>query len=669
MQTIKIDFDNPGFPQRLDVVENDAQSRFFKAVLYKDGKAYTAPSGAKYSIMYRGFGPQNEGWYDTINDGAGKRAACSVSGNVVTCEIARQALRVPGHVSVMLCVTRSNGYMLHGWPIDCNCRNDSYTNGTSVESFFYITQVTNADWNSAIQAWEELKNMIDPTLSLSGKAADAAKVGEAVNAEAERTKGVESQLKEDIADIKKDVLEEVDITGEIKSGIAIDARDGRERRDINEHCKATDFIEIDLNYDYYYTGYTFNYVGIAGYDSEGNYLASILRGESAKAEKFVNYKLIIPNEVKKIRASSYGDSTNSSIVEIKKVIVYGEVAFNNIIKIDSTLSNSNYAADAKIVGESLAKLNDKIDEIATTYLYVSKNGNDETGNGSHDNPFATIYEANKSITDASYKKRYIIKVEDGIYTDLQEKYAGIKGTSYQGVICKDYVYYEGNVIHPENVVIKWDGTFGFNDKSTVTLADVFNKAPFHIIGNIQGQHTGISGFSFDCQDIRYCVHPEMESRGFNNCWYISHCNFLSWRGRPTIVQNGNNGNQSMPAIGMGSGIGEIGVIDSCIFPKRPSNSDICKDFHFGIVNHDNKPNYNYGSQLFRKGSNYTIKNCYLNDNDIVLRNLYDIDYQVSNFAWIINCNAISKIILYKASVAHEVWKVDVISSNNPTIQM
>lgn len=180
MREIKIDFDNPGLPQRLDVVENDAQSRFFKAVLYKDGKAYAAPSGATYSIMYRGFGPQNEGWYDTINDGAGKRAACSVSGNVVTCEIARQALRVPGHVSVVLCVTGSNGYMLHGWPIDCNCRNDNYTGGTSVESFFYITQVTNADWTSAIQTWEELKNMIDPTLSLSGKAADAAKVGEAV---------------------------------------------------------------------------------------------------------------------------------------------------------------------------------------------------------------------------------------------------------------------------------------------------------------------------------------------------------------------------------------------------------------------------------------------------------------------------------------------------------
>ena len=41
--------------------------------------------------------------------------------------------------------------------------------------------------------------IIDPTLSLSGKAADAAKVGEAINAESERAKGAENQLKKDIA--------------------------------------------------------------------------------------------------------------------------------------------------------------------------------------------------------------------------------------------------------------------------------------------------------------------------------------------------------------------------------------------------------------------------------------------------------------------------------------
>lgn len=180
MQRIKIDFDNPGLPKRLDVMENDAQSRFFEAELYQGGKAYSAPSGATYSIMYRGFGPQNEGWYDTINDGAGKRAACTVSGNVVTCELARQALQVPGHVSVVLAVTASNGYMLHSWPIDCNCRNSNYNDSTEIASFFYITSVTNATWTEAIEAFKNFDAQIDKTLSLGGKAADSKVVGDAI---------------------------------------------------------------------------------------------------------------------------------------------------------------------------------------------------------------------------------------------------------------------------------------------------------------------------------------------------------------------------------------------------------------------------------------------------------------------------------------------------------
>lgn len=199
MQKIRIDFDNPGLPQHISAVENDSQSRFFQATLYENGKAYTAPEGAAYSIMYRGFGPQNQGWYDTINDGAGKRAACAVSGNVVTCEIARQALQVPGHVSIVLCVTTGKGYMLKSWPIECDCKNDRYDSTTEIESFFYVTSVSNASWMQAIQAVEELKNTIDPTLSLSGKAADAKVTGDAVG-----------RLKESIVDLTQVKLTWID---------------------------------------------------------------------------------------------------------------------------------------------------------------------------------------------------------------------------------------------------------------------------------------------------------------------------------------------------------------------------------------------------------------------------------------------------------------------------
>lgn len=181
MQQVRIDFDNPGLPQSLGVVEGESQSRIFQAALYKSGAAYTAPAGAVYSIMYRGFGPQNQGWYDTIEDGAGKRAACTVSGNVVTCELARQALHVPGHLTVVLCVSDAKGYMLKSWPIMADVRNDGYEDTVEVESFFYITQITSAEWTKAFAAWEDFKATIDPTLSLSGKAADAKATGAAVS--------------------------------------------------------------------------------------------------------------------------------------------------------------------------------------------------------------------------------------------------------------------------------------------------------------------------------------------------------------------------------------------------------------------------------------------------------------------------------------------------------
>lgn len=223
MQKIRIDFDNPGLLQHISAVENDSQSRFFQATLYENGKAYTAPEGAAYSIMYRGFGPQNQGWYDTINDGAGKRAACKASGNTVTCEIARQALQVPGHVSIVLCVTTGKGYMLKSWRIECDCKNDRYDSTAEVESFFYITQISNESWTQAIQAWENLKNAIDPTLSLSGKAADAKETGDAIRgvkddlaAETARAQAAEKANADNIAaEVERAQAAESDLSAKI----------------------------------------------------------------------------------------------------------------------------------------------------------------------------------------------------------------------------------------------------------------------------------------------------------------------------------------------------------------------------------------------------------------------------------------------------------------------
>lgn len=204
MQQVRIDFDNPGLPQSLGVVEGESQSRIFQATLYKSGAAYTAPAGAVYSIMYRGFGPQNQGWYDTIEDGAGKRAACTVSGNVVTCELARQALRVPGHLTVVLCVSDAKGYMLKSWPIMANVRNDGYEDTGEIEMYFnlsglagnYLTQL-----EKAMADAETTRNNLTSTSAQAKKDIDA-KAAETLKTIPESYTELDEsvkQLKEDLA--------------------------------------------------------------------------------------------------------------------------------------------------------------------------------------------------------------------------------------------------------------------------------------------------------------------------------------------------------------------------------------------------------------------------------------------------------------------------------------
>ena len=158
MQKIRIDFDNPGLPPHLDVMESDAQSRFFELMLFRSGEVYTAPDGASYSLMYRGFGPQNQGWYDTIIDQAGTRPALAVDANKITCEIAPQAMVVPGHLDVVLCVSTASGYMLKSWPIDVNVRNDHYDDTAETAMYFNLSgdfTAKIADLNAAMSALDD----------------------------------------------------------------------------------------------------------------------------------------------------------------------------------------------------------------------------------------------------------------------------------------------------------------------------------------------------------------------------------------------------------------------------------------------------------------------------------------------------------------------------------
>lgn len=171
MQKIRIDFDNPGLPPHLDVMESDAQSRFFELTLFRSGAVYTAPDGASYSLMYRGFGPQNQGWYDTITDQAGTRPALVVDSNKITCEIAPQAMVVPGHLDVVLCVSTASGYMLKSWPIDVNVRNDHYDDTAETAMYFNLS----GDFTAKIAELNTAMNALDNAVAKAETAVEEKK--------------------------------------------------------------------------------------------------------------------------------------------------------------------------------------------------------------------------------------------------------------------------------------------------------------------------------------------------------------------------------------------------------------------------------------------------------------------------------------------------------------
>ena len=158
MHNITLDFSNPGLPQVIDVMQSDAQSRFIGLTLYDGGVPYSAPDGAVYTVEYHGPGPNNTGWYDTIQLSSGTRKAVTVdssSSNVVTLELAEQALRVNGKVEVSLCVVNNTGYKLNTFPIICRVTGAPYVDPVAVRSYFYVTGLTSEQWMAYVTACQD----------------------------------------------------------------------------------------------------------------------------------------------------------------------------------------------------------------------------------------------------------------------------------------------------------------------------------------------------------------------------------------------------------------------------------------------------------------------------------------------------------------------------------
>lgn len=203
MQTLKMDFQSQSTPPVVPVMQSDSQSRFIGITLYNGGVPYEAPEGASYTVQYCGPGANNMGWYDTITLSSGTRKAVTVdstSKNVVTLELAEQALRVNGNVFINLCVVTNTGYMKHTFPILCRVTGAAFPDTVAVQSFFYVTGITSEQWLAYVTACQDAQKRAedaaatfetDPTLSVSGKAADAKETGDKIG-----------QLKEELVTLK-----------------------------------------------------------------------------------------------------------------------------------------------------------------------------------------------------------------------------------------------------------------------------------------------------------------------------------------------------------------------------------------------------------------------------------------------------------------------------------
>ena len=344
-------------------------------------------------------------------------------------------------------------------------------------------------------------------------------------------------------------------------------------------------------------------------------------------------------------AATYTPTQDIVIDHIKIAIAANRLTDNSCyLQIEQNNQKTAYVDPEKIV-QKIKPVLYQAPDYTMHYLYVSNDYNENT-EGFGETKFNSILSANNSISDNSYHNRYTIVVMAGIYTDLQDKYAGMSDVGlvgYRGVMTKDYVYYESeNIYNPAATVIKWDGATGF-DKSTLKSEDIIKKCPFHLDLNV---HTHIKGFTFDCKNIRYGIHLESGGTGYATNWVVGHCTFI-WGGRADCVDYANK--TTVPVFGCGHSFGEVGLIENCkIIPTHCT---------IGYQSHDNADNSDFGLPI-KVGAKITIKDCDFGGTEIQARTLKGAYADTPNVLTLDNCINISAINkMYAAPADHCDWEV------------
>ena len=370
--------------------------------------------------------------------------------------------------------------------------------------------------------------------------------------------------------------------------------------------QVTEMIPVSKGDKIYYSGNFYSHPAVALYDKLGAYVSDL----SKSLKLYTTYNNV-----------EVGEATCDGFVAAYS---YKIVSENNV-----KLALNVYGNKAKNEVKSCYIMN---------YLYVATTGNDESGDGSASNPFASIYHANEIIHSNSPRNRFTIIVKNGTYTDLQERYSGIGSSGvYQGVRTKPYVYYQSETPErPDLCVIKWDGVTGLT--TPCTLSDVNEKAPFHVCGELLPlcMHTKIRGFTFDCKNTRYSAHIEMAGATLGNEWAFENCIF-KFSGRPDITDENN---KTAPVVGIGSGFSENGMFRNCVF------ENLQKGYNQAINVHDNEFMPSDITPYMLKGFKYVIDGCLFKSCNLIgLGSIHQAEnhYDIDNVLYLKQCSGIDTV--------------------------
>lgn len=184
MQIIDLDISNKRVAPLLQAKQGDV-GRKFRAVITDGGDPYDIPADAVLSVWYSG--ASGAGNYSVIG---GKSAFC-IDGNTVTVELITQMLNHHGSGNLCLVMNKQDGTQIGTWNIPYIVEQLPGMGSPAAEQYFTaLTEAAAKAAESAAKAAEAAATFeTDTTLSVAGKAADAAVTGAALAGKAPVTLG------------------------------------------------------------------------------------------------------------------------------------------------------------------------------------------------------------------------------------------------------------------------------------------------------------------------------------------------------------------------------------------------------------------------------------------------------------------------------------------------